>query len=54
MLWYRSGKYEAELVAKLGHHRAEVWRVGWNITGTMLASTGDDGKLSYHTFNRQD
>lgn len=25
-------------------HEAEVWRVSWNITGTVLASTGDDGK----------
>jgi len=25
-------------------HEAEVWRVAWNITGTVLASTGDDGK----------
>ena len=22
---------------------AEVWRVEWNITGTVLASSGDDG-----------
>jgi WD40 repeat protein len=39
----KNGKYETELVAKLGHHKSEVWRVSWNITGTMLASTGDDG-----------
>ena len=25
-------------------HEGEVWRVSWNITGTVLASTGDDGK----------
>jgi nucleoporin SEH1 len=25
-------------------HEGEVWRVCWNITGTVLASTGDDGK----------
>eukprot|EP01132_Coremiostelium_polycephalum_P009324 gene9324-11431_t len=24
-------------------HRSEVWRVEWNITGTILASSGDDG-----------
>jgi|EP01046_Picozoa_sp_COSAG06_P011777 WD40 repeat protein len=24
---------------------AEVWRVKWNITGTVLASSGDDGKV---------
>ena len=24
---------------------AEVWRVKWNVTGTVLASSGDDGKV---------
>jgi len=23
----------------------QVWRVQWNITGTILASTGDDGRV---------
>ena len=23
----------------------QVWRVEWNITGTILASSGDDGKV---------
>ncbi len=36
-------RYEVQLVAKLGHHKAEVWRVSWNMSGTMVASTGDDG-----------
>jgi nucleoporin SEH1 len=31
------------LVAKLTEHRSEVWRVSWNVSGTILASTGDDG-----------
>jgi len=39
----KPGSYDVQLVAKLGHHKAEVWRVAWNVTGTMLASTGDDG-----------
>jgi len=39
----KSGKYEVELVAKLPQHKSEVWRVSWNVTGTMLASSGDDG-----------
>lgn len=26
-------------------HGAEVWRVSWNVTGTVLASSGDDGNV---------
>ncbi|GLD97402.1 hypothetical protein PINS_up006086 [Pythium insidiosum] len=36
---------EAEEVALKHHHDSEVWRVEWNITGTMLASSGDDGTV---------
>jgi len=35
--------YVPQLVAKLQQHGAEVWRVSWNVAGTILASTGDDG-----------
>jgi nucleoporin SEH1 len=34
-----------ELIAAFKDHHAEVWRVEWNITGTILSSSGDDGKL---------
>ena len=36
---------EVEEVAKQLHHESEVWRVEWNVTGTMLASSGDDGTV---------
>lgn len=36
---------QIELVAAFNDHHAEVWRVEWNITGTILSSSGDDGKL---------
>jgi len=39
----KAKKYEVELVARLGQHKSAVWRVSWNVTGTILASTGDDG-----------
>ncbi|KAI7848853.1 WD40-repeat-containing domain protein [Circinella umbellata] len=36
---------QIELVAAFNDHNAEVWRVEWNITGTILSSSGDDGKI---------
>ncbi|GAA5813833.1 hypothetical protein MFLAVUS_007320 [Mucor flavus] len=38
-----------ELIASFDDHKAEVWRVEWNITGTILSSSGDDGKLRLWT-----
>ena len=26
-------------------HQSEVWRVQWNVTGTSLGSSGDDGTV---------
>ncbi|KAI7905938.1 uncharacterized protein BX663DRAFT_498182 [Cokeromyces recurvatus] len=37
--------YHIELIASFDDHQAEVWKVEWNITGTILSSSGDDGKL---------
>lgn len=37
--------YEAKVIASFGDHEATVWRVEWNITGTILASSGDDNKV---------
>lgn len=30
-------------MAQFADHKSTVWRLCWNITGTTLASTGDDG-----------
>ncbi|CAG8570258.1 6936_t:CDS:2 [Paraglomus occultum] len=40
-----SGYFNVSNVAEFSDHGAEVWRVEWNITGTILASSGDDGKV---------
>ena len=40
-----SVKYRVDMVADFGDHEAPVWRVEWNAVGTVLASTGDDGRL---------
>lgn len=41
--------YHIELIASFDDHKAEVWRVEWNVTGTILSSSGDDGKLRLWT-----
>lgn len=33
----------ADLVARLPEHHTAVWRLSWNVTGTILCSSGDDG-----------
>lgn len=35
--------YEVRIAAKFEDHGTAVWRVSWNITGTILSSSGDDG-----------
>lgn len=43
--------YHVSLVATLPDHRAEVWQVDFNILGTILASSGDDGKVRLYKGN---
>ncbi|TPP58865.1 Nucleoporin seh1 [Fasciola gigantica] len=35
--------YEISMMAHFDHHKGRVWRVSWNVTGSLLASSGDDG-----------
>lgn len=35
--------YMVEQVTMQEHQQAAVWQVEWNVTGTMLATSGDDG-----------
>lgn len=37
------GSFASSCIASFDHHASQVWRVKWNITGTILASSGDDG-----------
>lgn len=39
------GRYVAEEVANMDQHGAPTWRVCWNVTGTLLASSGDDATI---------
>ncbi|XP_069681868.1 nucleoporin SEH1 isoform X1 [Periplaneta americana] len=36
-------RFDVQLTAQFEEHNSTVWRVCWNITGTILASSGDDG-----------
>jgi WD40 repeat protein len=36
-------RFDVHTVAQFEEHYSTVWRVCWNITGTILASSGDDG-----------
>ena len=40
-----SQRHTVNLLASLDDHKSQVWRVAWNITGSILASSGDDGKV---------
>lgn len=37
--------YSLNEVAKFDDHDSKVWRVSWNVLGTILASSGDDGRV---------
>ncbi|UXI19122.1 Membrane-bound transcription factor site-1 protease [Sarcoptes scabiei] len=38
-------RYTIKEVASFDDHGSQVWRVSWNITGTLMASSGDDGAV---------
>lgn len=40
-----NGDLKIDTVVALGDHKLEVWQVSWNLTGTILSSAGDDGKV---------
>ncbi|KAJ8288501.1 hypothetical protein COCON_G00011600 [Conger conger] len=47
-------KFEVQLVAQFDNHNSQVWRVSWNITSTLLASSGDDGCVRLWKANYMD
>jgi len=42
---YERTRFDIRIVASFEDHVSQVWRVSWNITGTILASSGDDGTV---------
>ncbi|XP_048452154.1 nucleoporin SEH1 [Rhincodon typus] len=47
-------RFEIQTVAQFDNHNSQVWRVSWNITGTVLASSGDDGCVRLWKANYMD
>ncbi|KII91322.1 hypothetical protein PLICRDRAFT_38072 [Plicaturopsis crispa FD-325 SS-3] len=41
----KEGKWTAIIVADFDQHKSAVGRVEWNITGTVLSSAGNDGRI---------
>jgi WD40 repeat protein len=48
-----NNRFEVISAAQFNDHYCTVWRVTWNVTGTMLASSGDDGYLRMWRMNYQ-
>lgn len=48
----RASTLEISLIAQLDDHKSDVWSVSWNSTGTILSSTGDDGKVRFWKANK--
>lgn len=42
---YSQPHLNVELLSEHDDHNGEVWSVSWNLTGTILSSAGDDGKV---------
>ncbi|KAK6183820.1 hypothetical protein SNE40_006415 [Patella caerulea] len=38
-------KFEMHRVAEFSDHESQVWRLSWNVLGTVLSSSGDDGRV---------
>jgi len=49
-----SGRFEIKQAAIYDEHAVSVWRVCWNVTGTILATSGDDGQVKLWKCNYMD
>lgn len=46
--------FQIRLAGQFNDHASTVWRVCWNVTGTILASSGDDGEVKLWKANYLD
>ncbi|KAG5368114.1 Nucleoporin SEH1 [Yarrowia sp. C11] len=49
------GQLQVSLINQFDDHKGDVWRVSWNLTGTILSSAGDDGRVRLwkSTYNKE-
>ena len=47
-------KFQIRLAGSYNDHGSTVWRVCWNVTGTILATSGDDGQVRLWKANYMD
>ncbi|TRY73382.1 hypothetical protein TCAL_05544 [Tigriopus californicus] len=47
-------KYEVKLAGSFNDHKSTVWRICWNFTATILATSGDDGNVRLWKCNYKD
>ena len=40
-------RLDVNLLGEFSDHKSDVWSVSWNSTGTILSSSGDDGKVRF-------
>ena len=38
-------RFAVECVADIDVHSSEIWRCEWNVSGTVVSSSGDDGRV---------
>lgn len=38
-----TSRLDIQIMSRFSDHSCTVWRVSWNLTGTILSSSGDDG-----------
>ena len=49
-----ASRFDIRQAGQFDDHSTAVWRVCWNITGTILASSGDDGCVKLWKANYMD
>ncbi|ESN94752.1 hypothetical protein HELRODRAFT_187446 [Helobdella robusta] len=49
-----TSRFEVHFVAEFSEPDSQIWRLAWNLTGTVLASSADDGTVKLWKGNQMD